>query len=248
MKVAVAGKGGAGKTTVSGTLARALARSGQRVLALDADANPMLGVSLGVGPERTELLMGVRQGLETGETEHEPTVEGMVERFGADAPDGVRLVVASRLDTNDLPGCQCCGVSADQLLRDLEDEGGRTVICDLEAGLGTVVRMAPGNADAVVVVANPTAKALEVARRAVNIAADKTEVVVLANRVRDEGDLEAIRKVLGEDRELIVIPEDEAIARADRDGLAPIDVAPDSPGVRAITALAARLTAAPAPA
>jgi len=98
------------------------------------------------------------------------------------------------------------------------------------------------------VVANPTAKALEVARRAVNIAADKTEVVVLANRVRDEGDLEAIRKVLGEDRELIVIPEDEAIARADRDGLAPIDVAPDSPGVRAITALAARLTAAPAPA
>ena len=248
MKVAVAGKGGAGKTTVSGTLARALARSGQRVLALDADVNPMLGVSLGVGPERTELLMGVRQGLETGEVDHEPTVEGMVERFGADAPDGVRLVVASRLDTNDLPGCQCCGVSADQLLRDLEDEGGRTVICDLEAGLGTVVRMAPGNADAVVVVANPTAKALEVARRAVNIAADKTEVVVLANRVRDEGDQEAIRTVLGEDRELIVIPEDEAIARADRDGLAPIDVAPDSPGVRAITALAARLTAAPAPA
>ena len=243
MKVAVAGKGGAGKTTVSGTLARALARSGQRVLALDADVNPMLGVSLGVGPERTELLMGGRQGLETGEVDHEPTVEGMVERFGADAPDGVRLVVASRLDTNDLPGCQCCGVSADQLLRDLEDEGGRTVICDLEAGLGTVVRMAPGNADAVVVVANPTAKALEVARRAVNIAADKTEVVVLANRVRDEGDLEAIRTVLGEDRELIVIPEDEAIARADRDGVAPIDVDPASPGVRALVGLAERLAA-----
>jgi len=245
MKIAVAGKGGAGKTTVSGTVARALARAGHDVLALDADSNPMLGVSLGVGPEKTDLLLGVRQGLETGETEHEPTIEGMVERFGADAPDGVRLVVASRID-NDSPGCQCCGVSADQLLRELED-GHRTVICDLEAGLGTVIRLAPGNADVVLVVANPTAKALEVARRAIEAAADKTEVIVLANRVRDEADLDAIRAVLG-DRELIVIPEDETIARADRDGIAPIDLDPYSPGVTALVALADRLAGAPVPA
>jgi len=246
MKIAVAGKGGAGKTTVSGTLARALARAGHEVLALDADANPMLGVSLGVGPERTELLLGVRQGLETGEVEHEPTIEGMVERFGADAPDGVRLVVASRID-NDSPGCQCCGVSPDQLLRELED-GHRTVICDLEAGLGTLTRLAPGNADAVLVVANPSAKALEVARRAVEIASDKTEVIVLANRVRDQSDLDDIRAVLGEERELIVIPEDTVIARADRDGLAPIDLDEDSPGVTALVALADRLAGAPVPA
>jgi len=246
MKIAVAGKGGAGKTTVSGTLARALARAGHDVLALDADANPMLGVSLGVGPERTELLLGVRQGLETGEVEHEPTIEGMVERFGADAPDGVRLVVASRID-NDSPGCQCCGVSPDQLLRELED-GHRTVICDLEAGLGTLTRLAPGNADAVLVVANPSAKALEVARRAVEIASDKTEVIVLANRVRDQSDLDDIRAVLGEERELIVIPEDTVIARADRDGLAPIDLDEDSPGVTALVALADRLAGAPVPA
>ncbi len=244
MKIAVAGKGGAGKTTVSGTLARAFARADHEVLALDADANPMLGVSLGVGPERTELLLGVRQGLEAGEVEHEPTIEGMVERFGADAPDGIRLVVASRIET-DSPGCQCCGVSADQLLRELED-GHRTVICDLEAGLGTLVRMEPGNVDVVVVVANPTAKALEVARRAIEIASDKdTEMVVLANRVRDDADLEAIREVLGEDRELIVIPEDPAIARADRDGLAPIDIDENAPGVTALVALADRLAGAP---
>ena len=60
MKLAVAGKGGAGKTTVSGTIARVLARSGQTVLALDADVNPMLGISLGVGPEETERLAGMR--------------------------------------------------------------------------------------------------------------------------------------------------------------------------------------------
>jgi len=245
MKIAVAGKGGAGKTTVSGTIARGLAQAGHPVLALDADANPMLGVSLGVGAEQTDLLLAVRQGLETGEVEHEPTIEGMVERFGADAPDGVRLVVASRLEVAN-PGCQCCGVSPDQLLRELED-GERTVVCDLEAGISTIVRMEPGNADVVLVVANPTGKALEVARRAVEIASDKAEVIVLANRVRDDSDLELMRAVLG-DRELIVIPEDPVIAAADRDGLAPIDLDPGSPGVAALVQLADRLAGAPVPA
>jgi CO dehydrogenase maturation factor len=103
MKIVVAGKGGVGKTTVAGTLARLLARDGGDVLALDCDANPMLGVSLGAGAERTDLLVGVRQGLDAGETEHQPTVQGMVETFGVDAPDGVRLVVASRIDKAD-PG------------------------------------------------------------------------------------------------------------------------------------------------
>lgn len=104
MKIVVAGKGGAGKTTISGTLARSLARGGEDVLALDADANPMLGVSLGVGMERTDLLVAVRQAVDAGEAEHATTVESMVESFGADAPDGVRLVVASRIDRID-PGC-----------------------------------------------------------------------------------------------------------------------------------------------
>ena len=103
MKIVVAGKGGSGKTTVAGTLARAFARSGHEVLALDADSNPMLGVSLGLGGEETERLLAVRQALDEGEVEHEPSTEGMVERFGTDAPDGVRLVVVSRIDRVD-PG------------------------------------------------------------------------------------------------------------------------------------------------
>ena len=104
MKVVVTGKGGVGKTVVSGTVARALARAGHRVVALDCDVNPMLGISLGIGPQRTEAVVAVRQGLEDGEVAHEPTTAGFVERFGADAPDGVRLVVASRIDRFD-PGC-----------------------------------------------------------------------------------------------------------------------------------------------
>ena len=103
MKIAVVGKGGAGKTTVSGTVARALGRAGLPVLAVDADVNPMLGISLGLGPERTEALAGVRQALDAGEVEHQPTPEGLIATFGTDAPDGVRLVVVSRIDRYD-PG------------------------------------------------------------------------------------------------------------------------------------------------
>lgn len=103
MKVAVAGKGGSGKTTVAGTLARTLARTGRSVLALDCDSNPMLGISLGVGPEATDLLVAARQALEEGTLEHQPTADGIVSTFGTDAPDGVRLVVVSRIDRAD-PG------------------------------------------------------------------------------------------------------------------------------------------------
>lgn len=246
MKIVVAGKGGVGKTTVSGTLARALARSGHDVLALDADTNPMLGVSLGVGPEETDLLVAVRQGLESGETEHERSTEGFVERFGRDAPDGVRLVVASRIEQAN-PGCMCCGVSPEGLLNELESAG-KIIIGDLEAGIGTVLRLQEGQADVVVIVAQPTAKSLNVARRAVEMAADKTATtIVVANRVRDDEDLAVIREAVG-DCEMIVVPDDAAIARADREGRAAIDVDAGSPGVRAIVGLAERLAAMAVPA
>ena len=103
MKIAVAGKGGAGKTTVAGTLARALGRAGRSVIALDGDANPMLGISLGVGPEETERLVAARQALDAGALDHEPSAAGVVTTFGTEAPDGVRLVVVSRIDQTD-PG------------------------------------------------------------------------------------------------------------------------------------------------
>ena len=103
MKLVVAGKGGVGKTTIAGTLARSLARSGFEVLALDCDTNPMLGISLGVGVRRTDELVAVRQALDAGEVEHQPSTEGLVEMFGTQAPDGVRLVVCTRIDQAD-PG------------------------------------------------------------------------------------------------------------------------------------------------
>jgi CO dehydrogenase maturation factor len=245
VKIAVAGKGGAGKTTVSGTIARALARAGHRVVALDADTNPMLGISLGVGPDETERLVAVRQALDAGEVAHEPTTEGLVATFGTDAPDDIRLVVASRIDDPE-PSCPCCGVSPEQLLDELEGHE-TTVICDMEAGLGTLRRVSPGQLDVVLVVVNPTAKSIDAAARAVEIAEPKAEVVVVANRVTGHADLETIRHGLGE-RELVVIPEDPAIALADRDGVAPLDVAAHAPGVRVMVDLAERLAGEAVPA
>ena len=172
MKIAVSGKGGAGKTTISGTIARALARAGHDVIAIDADVNPMLGISLGLGMDGTERLAGLRQQVSASgnanDAIHEHTIEGLIERFGEDAPDGVRIVVASRVDMPD-HGCLCCGVSADRLLREMEG-GGRTVVGDLEAGIGVLSRMKKGSLDAVLVVANPTPKSIEVARRAAEAA------------------------------------------------------------------------------
>ncbi len=125
------------------------------------------------------------------------------------------------------------------MLGELEVDG-RIVVFDMEAGVATLLRMEPGQADVVLVVAQPSAKSIEVARRAVEIASDRAEVVVLANRVRNATDLETIRAALPE-HELVVIPDDPVIERADREGLAPIDVDATAPGVRALRKLADRL-------
>lgn len=125
------------------------------------------------------------------------------------------------------------------MLGQMETEA-NVVIGDLEAGVGTLLRLGEGHVDIVLVVAEPSAKSIEAARRAAAIATGRATVIVIANRVRDEADVEAVRAVLGE-HEIVVVPEDPSIASADRRGLAPIDVAADSPGVRAIISLAHRL-------
>jgi CO dehydrogenase maturation factor len=130
-------------------------------------------------------------------------------------------------------------MSPEQLLGELESNG-RIVLCDMEAGLGTVARIQPGQLDVLVVVAEPSAKGIDVARRAAAMGASRARVVVIANRIREPADLDAIRDALPE-HELIVVPEDPVIARADRDGVAPIDLDPESPGVMAIVQLADQL-------
>lgn len=97
MKIVVAGKGGAGKTTAAAVLARTLARSGRKVVALDCDTNPNLGLSLGMGIPATEALLTLRDSI-GDEVDHARTWDEIVDRFGADGPDGVRLAVVSKIE------------------------------------------------------------------------------------------------------------------------------------------------------
>lgn len=102
MKIAVVGKGGSGKTTTSAVVARALGRRGHRVVALDCDTNPNLGLSLGVGDDETERLVTLRETV-GDEAEHAPTWAEILDRYGTAAPDGVRLAVITRIE-NPEPG------------------------------------------------------------------------------------------------------------------------------------------------
>lgn len=98
MRVAVVGKGGSGKTSVSGVLARSMARAGHHVVGLDCDTNPNLGLSLGVGDQETERLLSLRDQIDEGEHAHAHTWADILEAYGTDAPDGVRLTVVNRID------------------------------------------------------------------------------------------------------------------------------------------------------
>src|SRR5262245_20914202 len=99
MKVAVAGKGGAGKTTIAGTLARVVALRGQSVVAIDDDSNPNLALTLGVDRTAAAKLDGIPRDMLEERTDADGTrrlvlvvpAEHFIERFGV--PVGERLTL-----------------------------------------------------------------------------------------------------------------------------------------------------------
>lgn len=106
MKIAIGGKGGSGKTTISGILARALAKRYGRVLAIDGDSNPNLALTLGINPSKLSTLPVLpRDLLETIPEEGGknrvrlkiPT-SAVIEQFGTSAPGDVTLMVLGRVD------------------------------------------------------------------------------------------------------------------------------------------------------
>ncbi len=109
------------------------------------------------------------------------------------------------------------------------------IVADFEAGVGTLSRMEAGQADAFAVVAEPSAKSLEVARWAVDLIEGGSlgQLVVLANRVGIPEDERRIRDAF-DGRQVLVIPDDPAIRAADFLGLAPFDTAPSAPAVVAL--------------
>jgi CO dehydrogenase maturation factor len=96
MKLAIAGKGGSGKTSISGTMARLIARSGRQVLAIDGDSNPNLALTLGIPPSSIRELPTIPRGLlertESG-TKLTQTLDELCASHSLQAPDGVTLLV-----------------------------------------------------------------------------------------------------------------------------------------------------------
>ena len=106
MRLAIAGKGGTGKTTISGTLARVLARQGRSVIAIDADTNPNLATILGVAPEQAQQIAALPRNLMERRTEPDGTArvvftadpEEILRQYGSTTPDGVQLVVMGKVN------------------------------------------------------------------------------------------------------------------------------------------------------
>jgi len=106
MKIAVAGKGGSGKTTVAGTLARTLARQGYRVLAIDADPAPNLAITLGIPRELAEGINSIPRDLLERRTNLEgetvmtltKTTGEIIDRYAVQAPDNVMLLLMATVD------------------------------------------------------------------------------------------------------------------------------------------------------
>jgi len=122
-----------------------------------------------------------------------------------------------------------------------------TIVADLEAGIGTLTRLPEGSVDVVVVVVEPTPRSIDVARRAITVAADKQQgrILVLANKIVDDGDRERVIDGLVDFRDryrdLVVVPNDDVVDRADREGVSPVDLDAASPAVQAIEKLIALL-------
>lgn len=112
-------------------------------------------------------------------------------------------------------------------------------MADLEAGVGTISRLERGDVDRLMLVAEPYAKSLEVASRALEIAREIgiEDLSVVASRVNDRTDVALVAEALP-GFPILPVPEDPAVREADRLEVAPIDHAPDSPAMAAIHVIA----------
>lgn len=248
MRIAFVGKGGAGKSAVAGTFARLLARTGERVLALDSDPLPGLAFSLGV--ERSDA------GLpdEAVEEYDDPTGRrryrlrsGMsgpaaLEAYAAPGPDGVRFLQLGKArglrweNSRQHFGYQC-------VLDDLPADGW-SVVGDLPGGTRQPFLTWGRYAETFVVVVEPTPASLLTARRLARLTGmpGSPAVVAVANKVRETADLDRVAAGTG----LPVVgwlPFDAGIVAAERHGEALLDREPTSPAVAAVRSLVQTLLA-----
>jgi CO dehydrogenase maturation factor len=259
LKIAVAGKGGVGKTLISGTLARLLARDGFRVLAIDADPAMNLASALGIPSDVASKIVPISENKELIEERTgakpgsafsifislTPTVDDIAEKYGVVGPDSVRLLVMGTVRSGG-SGCMC---PANSLLRALirhvtliEKDA---VVMDMEAGLEHLGRATVRGFDALLCVVEPGAQSIETASRIKRLAQDINvkEVLAVGNKVAREEEEKFIREYLSRIGLDIIctIPFDQDIISSDILRVAPIDHSPSSPAIEGIKRLEAAL-------
>ena len=238
LKIAVAGKGGVGKTTIAGTLARLLATEGHNVIAVDADPAMNLKFALGIKEnpvpiselkdvifERTNAYSG------SGIYKLNPKVDDIITRYGAKGPDGVTLLVMGTIEKGG-SGCTCPeNAFLRSLLRHtlfLES----TVLMDMEAGIEHLGRGTAKGVDLLLAVVEPGMRSVETVGRIKKLAADIgiKNIAAVINKVTDaemvkkiETKLDAMGISL-----LELIPYDPALIKADMENKAPLDVGGDA--------------------
>jgi len=244
--IAVTGKGGAGKTTVSALMVRLLVESGQgSVLAVDADPNLNLNAALGVAVEQTVGDVreeGLRQtqslpgGMAKADFLRLRVQQALVESRGFD------LLAMGRPEG---PGCYCF---ANSILRACVDQIGkqyRYVVIDCEAGLEHLSRRTAGDVDVLLMLSDPSVRALDTARRVLDLVGElHTRVgkeLFAFTRVADGVPEELLRAARERGLpEPVVIPEDPALRELDLAGRPLVDVPAGSPALEAVRAILER--------
>lgn len=244
----MAGKGGAGKTTLSATLSRLAARDGTPVVAIDADANPNLATALGlhlpVGSELASVPSALVSRRRDGRGLTEP-IEAVLDRYTRAAPDGVRVLGMGAPGHAD-EGCLCAAHAVvSSLLEDLGADPERLVVIDMEASPEHLSRGTVRHADQVLLVAEPYYRSLETVRRMAALVAELPvgDVAVVANKLRSTDDLKAISEFCERHGLRLAggVPWSEEVVVADRERVPVIDWPAAQPVVDAIGALAAAL-------
>ena len=245
MRVAFAGKGGAGKSTIAGTFARLLARRDQPVLALDSDPMPGLPYSLGVAvddhPIPDDVVVAGPEGGPRWVLHPDLDAAAIVDRYAAGCPDGVRYLQFGNL-WGPVVRLQQAQHAWSQVVAELDRDRWH-LVGDLPGGTRQAMFGWARYADTVCVVVEPTVKSMHPARRLLTLPRARwgpSSLMLVVNKARDDSDADRVSERLGM-QPAAVIPHDPDAVRADRRGAAPLDAAPDGSLVSAVDALVDRV-------
>ncbi len=235
MKLAIGGKGGAGKTTLAAALARRAADLGRAVVAVDADPDGNLASALGVSEARIPRPIAQMRELilqRTGAQDQgaglmfklNPRVDDLPDRFSVDA-GGVRLLVLGTVESGG-KGCLCPeGALLKTLMQHLLLRIDDDVILDMEAGLEHMGRASASGVDAMITVVEPGMRSVQTATRIRKLAADIgiKRAFVVANKLSRQQERDLLQRALGKQTIIGMLPFDEELARADLEGR-PLDL------------------------